>query len=289
MKGLSTSSFDCAGTNVDIIMPNLTVIISSVFFQAQYCDHYKAASKNYDSFHSGYNMAVVDAISRYVMFSAGDHVADVGGGTGEIGRLLREKFKLSNPVLCVDPSEKMLEIAQQKEGIETLQATAEEFFSKCLDGREFNKILMNACYHHFRDPGKVFEGVARMLSPDGVCLVSNRTSDSAPGALMFTKAQAQSFKQTDFDQLAKLAESKGLRARVTFDCQSCEIEKEHCIGFLQNRLVSTLAKYSDDEIEEGIREMTEKYKDCEVLKGEYKFKIAIITKLFIESADYTYF
>ena len=223
-------------------------------------------------------MAVMDAMSRYVEFSADDRVADIGGGTGEIGRLLREKFKLSNPVLCVDPSEKMLEIAQQKEGIETLQSTAEEFFSKFSDGREFDKILMNACYHHFRDPGKVFEGVARVLSAGGVCLVSTRTSDSAPGALLFTKAQAQSFKKTDFDELAKLAESKGLQAKVYFDCQPCEIEKEHCIGFLQNRLVSTLASYSDEEIREGIREMTEKYKDCEVIKGEYKFKIAIITK-----------
>lgn len=146
-------------------------------------------SEQYDSFYSDYHRAVVDAISQHIQFSAGDSVADIGGGTGEIGRLLHEKFHLRHPVLCVDPSEAMLKIAQQKEGIETLKSTAEEFLHKSLSGREFSKILMAGCYHHFKDPSKIFDGVARVLSADGVCLVLHITVDSAPVSLIFTKAQ----------------------------------------------------------------------------------------------------
>ena len=242
-----------------------------------YNDHYCAVSEQYDSFYSDYHRASVDAMSQHIQFSAGDSVADIGGGTGAVCRLLYEKFNLRNPVLCVDPSDAMLEIAQQKEGIETLKSTAEEFFHKCPSGREFSKILMCGCYHHFKDPERIFEGVARVLSAVGVCLVLRITEDSAPVSLMFTKAQGE-FTYLDFDQIARLAESKGLRARVILDCQPCEMEKEAVFSFTRNRMLSSLSKFSSDEIEEGIREMAERYRGCEVIKSEYKFNMAIVTK-----------
>ena len=219
----------------------------------------------------------MNTLSQHIQFSAADSVVDIGGGTGEIGRLLREKFNLRNPVLCVDPSEAMLEVACKKEGVQTLKATAEEFFSKYSDDRRFSKILMLGCYHHFDDPGKVFECVARALTADGVCLVLGMTSESAPGVLMFTKAK-EAFSTADFDQMARLAESKGLRARVILDSQPCEIEKDFCFNLTRKRVLSSLFKFSEDEIEDGIREMIEKYRECEVFKSEYKFHFAIITK-----------
>ena len=149
----------------------------------------------------------MDSISQHVQFSSNDSVVDVGGGTGEVGRLLWEKFNFRDPVLCVDPSEIMLEAACKKEGIQTLRATAEKFFTKCSDNQQFNKILMLCCYHHFDDPGKVFERVARVLTADGVCLVLCMTSESAPNVLMFTKAR-EAFSPVDFDGMARLAESK---------------------------------------------------------------------------------
>ena len=220
----------------------------------------------------------MDTLSQHIQFSADDSVVDVGGGTSEIGRLLWEKFNLTNPVLCVDPCEAMLEVACKKEGVQTLKATAEEFFSKYSDDRQFSKILMTGCYHHFDDPGKVFECVARVLTADGVCLVLGMTSESAPAVLMFTKAK-EAFSTADFYQIADLAESKGLRARVILDSQPCEIEKGYCFHLIRNRVFSTLSKFSNDEIEDGIREMTERYRECEVIKSEYKFYLAIITKV----------
>ena len=98
--------------------------------QAQCSDHYSALGCNYDSLYSGYSKALVDTLSQHIQFSAADSVVDVGGGTGEVGRLLWEKFNFRDPVLCVEPSEAMLEATCKKERIQTLKATAEEFFSK---------------------------------------------------------------------------------------------------------------------------------------------------------------
>ena len=248
------------------------------FLQAQYSDHYSALGSNYDSLYSGYYKAIVDTLSQHIQFSATDSVVDIGGGTGEIGRLLREKFNFRDPVLCVEPSEAMLEAACKKEEVRTLKATAEEFFSKYSDGRQFSKILMLCCYHHFGDPGKVFERVAKVLTADGVCTVLCMTSKSAPGVLMFKKAK-EAFSPVNFDRMAKLAESKGLRARVILDSQPCEIEKDFCFHLIRNRVLSSLSKFSEDEIEDGIREMTERYRECEVIKSEYNFHLAIITKV----------
>ena len=219
----------------------------------------------------------MDSISQHIQFSVIDSVVDIGGGTGEIGRLLWEKFNFRDPVLCVDPSEAMLEAASKKEGVQTLKVTAETFFTKCSDDQQFSKILMIGCSHHFSDPGKVFEGVSRVLTADGVCLVLGMTSESAPGVFMFTKAQ-EVFAAADFDHIARLAESKGLRARVTLDSKPCEIEKEDCFHLIRNRAFSSLSKFSDDEIEEGIREMIDMHRECEVFKSEYKFCLVTITK-----------
>ena len=78
--------------------------------------------------------------------------------------------------------------------------------------------------------------------------------------------------------MAKLAESKGLRARVILDSQPCKIEKDFCFHLIRNRVLSSLSKFSNDEIED-IREMTERYSECEVIKSEYNFHLAIITKV----------
>ena len=95
--------------------------------QAQCSDHYSALGCNYDSLYSGYSKALVDTLSQHIQFSAADSVVDVGGGTGEVGRLLWEKFNFREPVLCVDPSEAMLEVACKKEGIQTLKQQLKSF------------------------------------------------------------------------------------------------------------------------------------------------------------------
>ena len=50
---------------------------------------------------------------------------------------------------------------------------------------------------------------------------------------------------------------------MILDCQPCEMEKEAVFGFTRNRMLSFLSKFSDNEIEEGMREIAERYRDCE--------------------------
>lgn len=169
----------------------------------------------------------------------------------------------------------MLEIAKKKEGIETVLATAEKFFSsKESKGKTFSRILVIRCYHHFKDPALVFEGVARMLTQDGVCLLLCTTPDSAP--LLFQKAR-QLFEFVDYPKIVKLVESQGLRARWISDHEKRMLAKEDCFSFLRNRGYSSLSSFTDDEIEDGIKELDEQYKD-NTIEAVYTFNIVIITK-----------
>ncbi len=239
----------------------------------QYDQHYAKVSSSYDCMFSDYSAANVSIINRHLRFTADDSILDIGGGTAEISHQLWKTHNLKTPVLCVDPSEAMLAIARSKEGVETVKSTAEEFFKNNSDGRLFSKIFILGCYHHLSDPGIVFAGVARVLSDNGVCFVLRVTSDSAPVCFANTHC-----KDLDFQQIAKLAESKGLRAKVLYDCEASRIKKEACFQFLRNRMISAMSEFTDAEIEMRIRELDQKYSGSQMIDMEYKFNLAVITK-----------
>ena len=223
--------------------------------------------------YSDYSAANVTIIDRQLRFTSDDSILDIGGGTAEISHRLWKMHNLKTPVLCVDPSEAMLAIARNKEGVETVKSTAEEFFMNDSDGRLFSKILILGCYHHLSDPGIIFTGVARVLSDNGVCFVLRVTSDSAPISFINTL-----FKEVDFQQIAKLAESKGLRAKILYDCEAIRLKKEACFQFLRNRMISGMSEFTDAEIEMGIKELDQRYGGSQIIDVEYKVNLAVITK-----------
>ena len=82
---------------------------------------------------------------------------------------------LRQPVLCVEPSEGMLKVAREKEGVVTVKATAEVFFNSP-PKRMFNVVLMNGSYHHFQDPASVISGVRECLSKNGMGIIISHKS-----------------------------------------------------------------------------------------------------------------
>ncbi len=239
--------------------------------QGDNAEHYKRVSSCYDSMYSDNLAAKVSIINRQLQFTSGDTVLDIGGGTAGMSQRLWKTHNLKAPVLCVDPSDAMLQIARGKLGVETIKATAEEFFVNYSDRKVFSKILMISCYHHFKDPGLVFEGVARLLSDDGVCLVTHAEYEP----LLFSRLGK--LLDIDYSQIAKHAEANGLKAQITSDSEVREVTKESCFSFLRNRMFSILNEFTDSEIEEGIKELDQRY-DGDTVQAAYEFTIATITK-----------
>ena len=79
----------------------------------------------------------------------------MGGGTGEIALQIMSEIKMKKPVVCVEPAKAMFEIASRKEGVISINKTAEEFFSSKPD-YPLKVVLMNGCVHLFTNADLVF-------------------------------------------------------------------------------------------------------------------------------------
>lgn len=80
----------------------------------------------------------------------GDRVLDVGWGTGLYARRLAER---TGPVVCVDPSARMLEQIRESSRLVAVQASAENLIggSPLLPVDRFEAILVKEAIHHVTD------------------------------------------------------------------------------------------------------------------------------------------
>jgi len=249
--------------------------------QGAYNGHYEDLSSKFDHVYSitqHYN-AVTTFISRQLTFSPEDSVADIGAGTGEIARLLYEQNCFKNPIVCIEPTEAFVKVASQKHGVSALHLTAEEFLLT-YEGPKFDKVLMIACYHHFKDEVLIMDGLCRILSENGVCFVFCYTVSENSAPILFTKAK-EDFKKTEVDFVAsvKIAESKGLKAKYVRDVEKCKFEKELSFSFIRNRGMTSLAELSEVELQNGLDELEKRYKDVDIIDAEFLARMVIITKI----------
>ena len=79
---------------------------------------------------------------------------------------------LTQPVLCVDPVQEMLDVAEanKMENIETLCETAEEFTKRQI---KYDKILIKGTVHHFpaENIQNIFAGIYNQLNEGGILLI----------------------------------------------------------------------------------------------------------------------
>ena len=80
---------------------------------------------------------------------------------------------MQTPILAVEPNLDMLQKAKEKEGIDVLQATADEFLTQLAPKSKYNKILFSHCAHHLQNPAATFRVVLEALPQDGRCVVIN--------------------------------------------------------------------------------------------------------------------
>ena len=85
--------------------------------------------------------------------------------------MLKRDFRLTKPIVCVDPSKDMLEVAERNGAI-TIQSTAEDFFAT-KPRFPLNVVLMNGCIHHFEKPDYVISQLASYMPEDGICIMTN--------------------------------------------------------------------------------------------------------------------
>lgn len=203
---------------------------------------------------------------------------DVGGGTAQISLMIKEDVGMTKPVVCIDPSQDMLEIAQ-KNGAITIQSSAEEFFASNLD-YPLKVVFMNGVVHHFENPIFVFTSLAENMPDDGVCVVL-LSKYPANIVLPWFKSYKEQFAFAPSEILetfTELIKSTGLKCTMVSDIQPVEVNKEVWYGSIKKRFMTPLQKFTDEELVEGIKELEEQFKGVDVLKCDIIVYAVIVTK-----------
>ena len=198
---------------------------------------------------------------------------DIGGGTGQVSLKIRSDLGLTKPVVCVDPSQEMLDVAK-KNGAITIKATAEEFFATKPE-YPLKVVLMSSCTHHFKDIELVFTKLAEFMPDDGVCFVAEYPAESLP---MFEAAKQVHISTIKSQYFRQFVESVGFKWKMVSQSQMQEVNKSFWYDSIRNRYDTALMRFTDEELEKGIAELEEKFKGQEVLHADMTMDGCVIQK-----------
>jgi SAM-dependent methyltransferase len=198
-------------------------------------------------------------------------VVDLGGGMGDFSLDLKKQLHSRYSFLCVDPSTELINEAKRN-GIDSVIANAMEF--SLLDYK-YDLIFLKEMIHHIPIDSltAVFQNIHRQLNPNGSLLIVTRPVETdfpffnkvkeiwkttQPPSSVFTSSLIESnFNTTVYEREYKVAMSK-----------------VHWYDFIRNKSFSEFSLCSDNELEEGILELEEKYKDANTL--HFKDKLIFI-------------
>lgn len=104
-----------------------------------------------------------------------ESVVDLGCGTGRFTRTLADRFDADT--VGIDPSQKMLDVAQAKNlgARVTFRAGSAEAIP--LPDRSADLVFMSMIFHHLKDTAKAASEIRRVLRPDGHLCVCNSTAE----------------------------------------------------------------------------------------------------------------
>ena len=232
-------------------------------------------ASQYDTYYEVESHAKADFIQRFTSLTKDDQLVDIGGGTAQISLMIHSDLKMTHPVVCVDPSSEMLAVARENGAI-TIQATAEEFLASKPD-YPLKVVLLNACIHHFTDLDFVCSQLAKYMAEDGVCIVTQYPPKSALPLFKAALHEVNHIGDRYLEAFCKSVESKGLKWRMMSGAEPGEVEKELWYSGIRNRMASVLLKYTDEELEQGIQELQEEFKDTDVIKFDVSINGVLVT------------
>lgn len=145
----------------------------------------------------------------------------------------------------------MLLVAEDREGVTPYLATADAFLTSDVKPK-YNKVLMNECAHLFPDPLETFRKTAKYLPQDGLLVLIVRAHTST---FPMWKSMQKKFAVFGEDVFKEFLEKAGFKVTITSEVYTIKMTKGDWYNKLRRRVFSTLYDFSDEEIEEGLKEV----------------------------------
>ena len=118
---------------------------------------------------------MIDYLNRCLEIQRHHHVVDLGAGACQVASAIARKVGLRNPVLCVDPSQEMLDMGSGLVGIKT-HCGGDIAWIKTMGKDSVDRIFIRQAVHHFDQEKlrEIFGGILQMLKPGGRLCISKR-------------------------------------------------------------------------------------------------------------------
>lgn len=223
--------------------------------------HYEGLAAEYDEhwvYGPDYIPWMSGRISEALRLSPTNRIADIGSGTGLFAREVARQLQPRHPILCVDPSEKMLRQlgTPPPPGLTPIVASAEDIAEGRADlpYEQVDAMWLKESVHHITDQPRTLRGLADRLAAGGRLLVV-----MLPATIQYPLFQAALDRfeelQPDPAHIQQHLATAGLEADLTHVEHELRIDRDKYIGMVRARYMSLLSTFSDSEIEAGIEEM----------------------------------
>ncbi len=138
-------------------------------------EFFDSYAENWDKGITADQMVRIKQFVPLMEIQRGEHVLDMGCGTGVLLSLLKEEVGQQGMVYALDISFPMLSKARQKHRgcFGLMQCDACEL---CLHDDNFDLVVCYSCFPHFSDKKKVMREIFRVLKPGGRVLILHSDS-----------------------------------------------------------------------------------------------------------------
>ena len=221
-------------------------------------NHYRKIAENYDdlwTYSPSFLKFIAQNIIEKLNLQFTDKLVDLGCGTGLFTKAIHNQIQLKNPIVCVDFSAKMLEQIPSNDIYKPLLMDAINFASQA---EKFDKILIKEMIHHISDKPKLIANLLKRLNAGGILLLILLPPTIEYPLFESAKKRYEQL-QPHYEELENLFNQVGFQTEVSFVKYPLSLDKSRYFRMVENRYMSLLSLFSDEEIRQGIREMEEKY------------------------------
>jgi trans-aconitate methyltransferase len=227
--------------------------------------HYGRLANDYDHFlyySPRFVRTLTSKMIDQLQLDEDDTLVDLGCGTGIYSLDILKQIPLKHPVIGVDAYPEMLAKIPDDVPIRRTAMGGLEFSRE--PGR-YDKILIKETVHHITERAELFANLHQRLTSGGILLLVH-----VPPHVqypLFEKALERCRRwHADPDELVEQLQRAGFRVRRDAVDFPHAIPKQHYFKMVASCYMSALTSLSEQELQEGLVEMTHKYKDLEVLE-----------------------